>query len=102
MRVEEKRVVSPRERVRSLVKVLVLRDRREFAAVLVFDVLFMFGVFLLNPTHPERREDCCCPYSESDARLAVRCPHTRGERNIEAGKDMRTSYKLKARQRLPT
>ena len=57
--VVEERVHAPREGPLSHVEVRVLWDRRELAAVLRLEVLFVLRVFLLNTLHPNGRKESC-------------------------------------------
>lgn len=60
MRVEEKRVLSPREGLAAYVEVFVVRREREVAIVLSLEVFLVHGVFTLNLLHPEVASRNCC------------------------------------------
>lgn len=59
MRVEEERVGSPRERLRSLVEVRVFRTFRQLSTVLLFDMLQMFFVLIFYISDPRETSDGC-------------------------------------------
>ena len=57
MRVEEKRVHAPRERLPSHVDVRVFGNGRELASVLLLEVLLMLGMLLLDALNPKCRKN---------------------------------------------
>ena len=59
MRVEEKRVHSPRERFDTPVKIIVVGGWRQVAAMLGLNVFFVSSMLGLGTVNPERAHDGC-------------------------------------------